>query len=574
MKAMILRAAGLSALLLALALTARAANPYLPLWEYIPDGEPYVFEDPDHPGQYRVYIYGSHDTMQSEYCGRDQVVWSAAVEDLRHWRFDGVIFTSRTNAKGELLRPNGLGDVLYAPDVVEKIGADGRKTYYLYPNNQAGGRQGMVARSDRPDGPFEVCNWDAKNPARTDGVLRFDPGVFIDDDGRVYGFWGFKESFAAELDPATMATLRPGTEVVRPLPASEGFQFFEASSPRKIGDKYILVYSRVTPDGEFGLPSSNYNLAYAYSDAPLGPYVYGGTIIDARARGVDWGGNPVATASPNGNTHGGLARIGDQWYIFYHRQAGTTGYARQAMVAPVQISVSPGPGGKVEITEAEYTSEGFELGGLDPLEWHSAGIACYYTGPQLSVKDRGGNIFYGSYIAPMYGVWQPGIGVYEQTLDRYASVEDAYDLSVNSNPVVNNTPGSVVGYKYFNFDGIRAARAYRLLVKMVPQGVRGRIVVMADSPWKDRGGRRLGVIRLSGREPQELTTVRARVRPVRRLQGKHAIYFVFEGSSAVMPDPIGHPDPQGTPGPAGDDAPGVMPNPSLCELHAFTFARR
>ena len=29
-------------------------NPYLPLWEYIPDGEPYVFEDPDRPGEYRV----------------------------------------------------------------------------------------------------------------------------------------------------------------------------------------------------------------------------------------------------------------------------------------------------------------------------------------------------------------------------------------------------------------------------------------------------------------------------------------------------------------------------------------
>lgn len=25
-------------------------NPYLPLWEHIPDGEPYVFDDPDNPG--------------------------------------------------------------------------------------------------------------------------------------------------------------------------------------------------------------------------------------------------------------------------------------------------------------------------------------------------------------------------------------------------------------------------------------------------------------------------------------------------------------------------------------------
>ena len=29
-------------------------NPFLPLWEHIPDGEPYVFEDPDNPGKYRV----------------------------------------------------------------------------------------------------------------------------------------------------------------------------------------------------------------------------------------------------------------------------------------------------------------------------------------------------------------------------------------------------------------------------------------------------------------------------------------------------------------------------------------
>ncbi len=38
-------------------------NPYMPLWEHIPDGEPYVFEDPDQPGKYRVYVYGSHDDL-------------------------------------------------------------------------------------------------------------------------------------------------------------------------------------------------------------------------------------------------------------------------------------------------------------------------------------------------------------------------------------------------------------------------------------------------------------------------------------------------------------------------------
>lgn len=38
------------------------ANPYLPKWEYIPDGEPRVFGD-------RVYIYGSHDISGSDKFG-------------------------------------------------------------------------------------------------------------------------------------------------------------------------------------------------------------------------------------------------------------------------------------------------------------------------------------------------------------------------------------------------------------------------------------------------------------------------------------------------------------------------
>jgi len=82
-------------------------NPFLPLWEHIPDGEPYVFEDPDQPGKLRVYIYGSHDSMRSGYCGREQVVWSASVDSLTQWRYDGEIFRVTRNANGDLLDPNG-----------------------------------------------------------------------------------------------------------------------------------------------------------------------------------------------------------------------------------------------------------------------------------------------------------------------------------------------------------------------------------------------------------------------------------------------------------------------------------
>ena len=116
-----------------------------------------------------------------------------------HWRYDGEIFSVNKNANGELLSPDSIADVLFAPDVTLVTAADGTKTYYLYPNNQAGGRNGMVCKSSRPDGPFEVCNWNKQNPNVNDGVLAFDPAVFVDDDGKIYGYWGFNRSYAAEL---------------------------------------------------------------------------------------------------------------------------------------------------------------------------------------------------------------------------------------------------------------------------------------------------------------------------------------------------------------------------------------
>lgn len=52
----------------------KAFNPYLPSWEYIPDGEPYVFNG-------RVYVYGSHDfyngyvfCMEIMYAGQHQLM--------------------------------------------------------------------------------------------------------------------------------------------------------------------------------------------------------------------------------------------------------------------------------------------------------------------------------------------------------------------------------------------------------------------------------------------------------------------------------------------------------------------
>ena len=95
----------------------QAVNPYLPSWEYIPDGEPHLFGD-------RVYVYGSHDKFNALiFCVNDYVCWSAPADDLSDWRCEGIIFRKDQDPKNKL----GLR-LLFAPDVCQ--GPDGR--YYLY----------------------------------------------------------------------------------------------------------------------------------------------------------------------------------------------------------------------------------------------------------------------------------------------------------------------------------------------------------------------------------------------------------------------------------------------------------
>ena len=515
-------------------------NPYLPLWEHIPDGEPYVFDDPDNPGKQRVYIYGSHDDLISAYCGRDQVVWSAPVEDLSQWRYDGEILVVDKNAKGEPFDSAGTADVLYAPDVTLVTDSTGKKTYYLFPNDQTGFRNGLIAKSDRPDGPFEVCNWNADDPNKVDGIYGFDPAVFVDDDGRVYGYWGFEHSYAAEIDPATMCTVKPGTKVVDGMISGRNepgiFSFFEASSIRKIKDKYVFIYSRFTKDGEFGLPTSNYTLAYCYSDQPLGPWTYGGTIIDGRGREINEQGDTIASATPDGNTHGSICEVNGQWYVFYHRQTGTDEYARQAMVAPITVKVEEGKGGKVEISEGEYNSEGFALNGLNPFEPHSAGIACWHTGPKPAVHEWPNNTYYGSYIEASYG-GEEGM-TKEEALVSKAKYDAPYDLRYNTNRIVNNVDGSIVGYKYFNFDAetLEEGDDLMLVVRLIPEGIDGTIEVWMDRPWESQGGKLIGKAELKA-EWSKIKNVWDTAIGISKeaqenyLAGKHAIFFVFKSDT-------------------------------------------
>lgn len=226
----------------------------------------------------------------------------------------------------------------------------------------------------------------------------------------------------------------------------------------------------------------------------------------------------VVTATPNGNTHGSICEINGQWYVFYHRQADTTEYSRQAMVAPVDVEVVEGATGYVRISEAEFTSEGFQTGGLDPFELCPAGIACYMVGPEPAYQTYPRVVYSGSHTEVVRGT--------------HYDAPDPYDLAINVCPMVNNTAGSVVGYKYFDFSKTYGKKDIRLCFDMAFKGIPCEVQVYLDRPTEAEGGALLGTIRYlpgSKRRPVSLKLDR-----LQHYNGKHALFFVFSSDTRGM----------------------------------------
>lgn len=536
-----------------------AGNPYLPLWEHLPDGEPRVFEDPDNAGKYRAYIIGSHDLRFNSYCGPDIRMWSAPVENLSEWRDEGPIFTYPID---------GQWDVMYAPDLVEVKRKDGKKEYYLYPHSRGRNREAMVAKGNRPDGPFTPLNLTEDGTRTVPGsILGFDPSVYVENitdpkdpdyeiGFRAYGFWGFQRSSAGQLDQKTMYSLRPGTEAIGYLiPASSRygvvrdpqgtmypnvypgqdlgtFNFFEASSIRKVGNKYITVFSGYSGP-EYGVGSSNSTLRYAVADSPLGPWKSGGVLVDSRGPVLNEDGSKIQTTNGGHNTHGSIEEINGQWYVFYHRPPRGFGFARQAVVAPVTIKWDEKPvaeGGSAvirgydpyakdqiwtvkdsqgnEYKGAEVTSEGFHVYGLDPYQYYSAGYACYLSDIGLQ--------------------------------------QDSWDIWDNHMPITNMKNGNIVGFKYFGFGGLtkdtKGLKAFEGTKKgnktafnlfITPKTAKSfKVNVWLDGPWDNAvwKGKKLGVIEVPSNSAQETTKYTLDVAAfVDKLDKKHAIFLVAEG---------------------------------------------
>ena len=368
-------------------------NPFLPLYEYIPDGEPHVFGD-------RVYHYGSHDKEGGDtFCMLDYVCYSAPVNDLTDWRYEGVIYQAKQDPRYP------APQYMYAPDVVQ--GNDGR--FYLYycmgGDYGQGGYQGpvSVAVCDTPAGQYEYLGV-VKNPDGSPMLkyICFDPAV-LNDDGTIRLYYGTQYDYEERNDFLTndfylqdeiemfgrsreeifsypdsimgpvmavlsndMLTVKEEAKHIIPYRVKgtsfEAHPFFEGSSMRKVGKKYYFIYSSW----------QNHELCYATSDQPDRDFVFGGTIVsngDIGYRGRD----AQHKLNMTGTTHGSIIEINGQWYVFYHRLTHKSDYSRQACAEKIRI-LEDG-----SIPQAEMTSCGLNDGPLSAEGTYPAVIACNLT---------------------------------------------------------------------------------------------------------------------------------------------------------------------------------------------------
>ncbi|MGN0665799.1 MAG: family 43 glycosylhydrolase [Huintestinicola sp.] len=474
-------------------------NPYLPLDVCIPDGEPHVFGD-------RVYVYGSHDKEGGEtFCMLDYTVFSAPVDDLSDWRCDGVIYRADQDPDFENRK------YMYAPDAVR--GNDGR--YYLYYCMSGdfgnGGYFGpiSVAVCDTPAGKYEYLGfvrYPDGSPMKK--YVCFDPGV-INDNGVIRIYYGTQYDFEEqdgfseneELITCEMNMFNKSREEILGTPESvmgpsmvtvgddmltvtsdpvhiipykvkgtdfEEHPFFEASSIRKIGEKYYFIYSS----------KQNHELCYAVSDHPDKGFRFGGPIVSNGDVGIN-GRAEKDRLNMTGTTHGSIEQINGEWYVFYHRLTHKSDYSRQACAERIKLEADG------SIRQTEITSCGLNGGALRGKGTYPAVIACNLTN---------GNMPHGCN------------KIYTESFPNCTHDETGRFIGEISD-------GTLIGYKYFDFAGD------------VTLTLTARAEAECEFAVSDETGTALGTVCVSPSKEWSKASAPLKITP-----GVHAIFLTYKGT--------------------------------------------
>ena len=299
----------LAVALLAIALPAAAQTsaplaPPKPISQrFNADPSPHYFKTKDGG---RFYVYATDDASNS---GKhwDSTTWRLYTStDMKTWT-DAGIPLGVTVFKWAL--PTAKA---WAPEAAYRNGK-----YYFYA--PVGGDKIGVAVSDRPDGGFVDARTDALVDKARDanaGDEPIDPAVFVDKDGQAYMYFGTRVPKVVKLKSDMITLDGPILNVTLeglPTATDQWKRYGEAPFLHERNGVYYFTFSTGWPG----------QIIYATGKSPLGPFTYGGVIID------------YLKISTN---HQAIIEHKGKSYIFYHDQLlpGGDSIRRSITVAPME----------------------------------------------------------------------------------------------------------------------------------------------------------------------------------------------------------------------------------------------
>ncbi len=294
---------------------------------YLADPSPLVTKD-------RVYIYCSNDDespVQGSYNIPNVICVSSS--DMKNWTDHGSVFRAEDRTT--------WAKKTWAPAAIER---DGK--FFLYFGN--GGANIGVAIAPSPIGPFTDPWGKALITHGTPGVQParnmwlFDPGVFIDDDGQAYLYFGGNGDDNVRVAKLKRDMITLDGEVIK----MNAPNFFEAAWVFKRHGVYYFSYS-TTPRAQMRID-----------------YLTGNSPTNFSYRGV------VAAQPPlnsNNNNHSAQFEFKGRWYHVYHnrivaRQAGIpTGFRRNLGIEELTFNDDG------SIQRVVYTTNGVaQIGHVNP----------------------------------------------------------------------------------------------------------------------------------------------------------------------------------------------------------------
>ena len=203
----------------------------------------------------------------------------------------------------------------------------------------------------------------------------------------------------------------------------KGHRFFEFSPIRKVGNTYYFIFSS----------ELQHELCYAISQHPIEGFVYKGTILSNSDIGIDSYKPADMPTAYGANNHGGIEKIKNDWYTFYHRHTNGTGFNRQACAEKIQIKKDG------TIPQVEMTSCGLNGSPLIGKGEYPVYIACniFTDKPSLYIEEGNPKIT------------QDGRDQEDGT--PYEGIKKAKDTSYITGIQKNTT----IRFKYFDFKGTK-----------------------------------------------------------------------------------------------------------------------